>query len=67
MPWPKTGAPQYHAQVRLPNKGRAIKELVVCNNWDIERLDLLNSVALGCYQPSPEVLIVLCELYVGNW
>ena len=62
MPWPKTGATQYHAQIRLPNKGRTIKE-----RRDLERLYLLNSVALGCYQPFPEVLIVLSELYVGNW
>ncbi len=31
MPWPKTGATQYHAQLGLPDKGRAIKGLVVCN------------------------------------
>ena len=59
MPWPQTGATQYHAQLRLPNKGRVIKGLVVSNNWDLEPLDLLNSVALGCYQPFPVVLIVL--------
>ncbi len=55
MPWPKTGATQYHAQLGLPDKGRAIKGMVVCNNWDLEPLDLLNGLALGCYQPSPEV------------
>ena len=42
--------------VRTPDKGRAIKGLVVCNNWDLEPLDLLNGLALGCYQPSFEVL-----------
>ena len=42
-------------ELGLPDKGRAIKELVVCNNWDLEPLDLLNGLALGCYQPSPEV------------
>ena len=31
MPWPKSGATQYHAQLGLPDKGRAIKGLVVCN------------------------------------
>ena len=56
---PKTGATQYHAQLVLPYKGRAIKGLVVCNNWDLEPLDLLNGLALGCHQPSPEVLITL--------
>ena len=49
MPWPHTGATQYHAQFGLPDKGRAIKGLVVCNKWDLEPLDLLNGLALGCY------------------
>ena len=59
MPYPQTGATQYHAQLGLPDKGRAINGLVVCNYLDLEPLDLLNGLALGCYQPSPEVLIVL--------
>ena len=29
MPWPQTGATYYHAQLGLPDKGRAIKGLVV--------------------------------------
>ncbi len=57
MPWPETGATQYHAQLGLPDKGRAIG-LVVCNSWDLEPWDLLNGLALGCYQPYPEVLLV---------
>ena len=59
MPWPQTGATHYHAQLGLPDKGRAIKGLDVFNNWDLEPMDLLNGLALGCYQPSPEVLIFL--------
>ncbi len=59
MPWPQTCATQYHAQLGLLDKGRAIKVLVVCNNWDLEPLDLLNCLALGCYQPYHDVLIVL--------
>ena len=55
----RTGATQYHEQLGLPDKGRAIKGLVVTNNWDLEPLDFLNGLALGCYQPSPKVLIVL--------
>ena len=47
----QTGATQFHVQLGLPDKGRAIKELVVCNNWDLEPLDLLNGLALGSYQP----------------
>ena len=27
MSWPQTGVTQYHAQLRLPDKGRAIKDL----------------------------------------
>ncbi len=54
-PWPKTGATQKYAQVGLPDKGRAIKGLVVCNYWYLEPKDLLNGLALGYYQPSPEV------------
>ncbi len=55
MPWPQTGATHYHAQLRFPDKGLTIKGLVVCNSWDLEPLDLLNNLALGCYQLSPEV------------
>ncbi len=42
----------------LSDKGRAIKCLVVCNDWDLGLLKMLNGLALGCYQPSSEVLIV---------
>ena len=31
----QTGATQYLAQLGLPGKGRAMKGLVVCNNWDL--------------------------------
>ena len=58
MPWTQTAATQYHAELGLPDKGRPIKGLVVCNNWDLEPLDFLNGLALGCYQSSPELLIV---------
>ena len=57
MPWPKTDATQYHAQLGLPDKGRAIKGLVVGNNLDLEPWDLLNGLALGCYQLFPELWI----------
>ena len=59
MPWPQIGASQYHAQLGLSDKGRAVKGLIVCNNKDLEPLDLQNGLALGCYQPFLEVLIVL--------
>ncbi len=48
--------PKFHAQLGLPDKGRAIKALVVCNSWDLEPLDLLNGLVLGSNQPSPDVL-----------
>ena len=56
------GSTQYHAWLGLPDKGRDIKGLVVCNNLDLEPLNLLNGLNLGCYQPSPEVIILLYKL-----
>ena len=47
MPWPQTGSTQYHAQLGLPHKGRAIKGFVIYNNWVLQPLDLLNGLALG--------------------
>ncbi len=41
MPWPQTGATQYHVQSGLPDKGRAIKGLAVYNSWDLEPFNLL--------------------------
>ena len=52
MPWPQTGATQSHAQLGLPDKGHAIKGLVVCNNWDLEPLE-------PAKRSGTEVLIVL--------
>ena len=60
----QTGATQYHAQLGLPDKGYAINGLVVCNNWDFEPFNLVNGLALGCYQPSTEVLIVSFARYM---
>ncbi len=57
MPWPQTDATHYHAQLRLPDKGRAIKELVFCYSWDLEPQDLLYDLALGYYQPTCEVFM----------
>ena len=55
MPWTQTGVNQYHTLSGVPDIGRAMKGFVVCNDWDLEPVDLLNGVALGCYQSSPEV------------
>ncbi len=55
MPWPQTGATFYHVQLGHPDKERAIKGFVVCYSWDLELKDLLNCLALGWYQPSPDV------------
>ncbi len=69
MPWSITGATQYLAQLGLTDKCRTIKGLDVCNNWDLEPLDLLNGLALGYDQPSPEVLIVhvIYNLLFNGW
>ena len=48
MAWPKTDATHNHSNLGLPDKGRSIKEFVVCNSWNLEP-----SLALGCYQLSP--------------
>ena len=37
MPLPKTVATHYHAQLGPPDKGRAIKGLVVC--WSMARIN----------------------------
>ena len=36
MPWTLKDANDYHAQLGLPGKGRAIKGLIVYNGWNIE-------------------------------
>ena len=50
MPWLQTGATQYLAQLGLPDKGRAIKGLVVCNNWDLKDSVILGIITLHWYQ-----------------
>ena len=72
VPWPQTGATQYHTQLGLPYKGRAIKGLVVCNDWNLEPLDILSGLAVDCYQPSfPEEVWknfpFLKRLYTFYW
>ncbi len=69
MPWPKTCATQYHAIAQLGLPGRAIKGMAVCNSWDLESWDLLNGLALGWYQLSPEVWLVCVSLvkYICKW
>ncbi len=51
MSWPQTGATHYHAQLGIRDNDRAIKGFIMCNDWNLEPLDL----ALVCYQLSPEV------------
>ena len=57
MRWPKTGATYYHTQLGLPDRGRTIKGLFLCNSWDFSAFGLLQRVALRCYQPSLELII----------
>ncbi len=35
MPWAQAGATQFYAHLRLIDKGRAIRWLVVCNDLDL--------------------------------
>ena len=68
MLWYITGATHYHAYLGLPDKSRIIKGLVVCNDWDLEPLDLLTGQTLG-YQPSPrryESYDILSSKITGN-
>ena len=53
-------------QLGLPDKGRAIKGFVVRNNCDLEPLDLLNGLVLGCYQLSPELLTYCTGLLLSE-
>ena len=54
MYWPKTCATHYHAQVLTSRRGMC-NQRVGCLQWlDLEPLDELNDIALGCYQPSPK-------------
>ncbi len=66
MPWPKTGATHFHTQLGLSYKYCAIKGLVVFNGWDLEPLDELNDIALGCYQPSPKSTSFECHAVFGH-
>ncbi len=45
MPWPQTGVTHYHAQFGPPDKGRAIKGLVVC--WSMARINDLRDGSIG--------------------
>ncbi len=58
MSWPQIGATQYHEQLGLPDKGHVIKRLVVCNDWDLEPLDLLNALAL--------IIIIYLDYYTNT-
>ena len=48
----------------LADKGCVIK---VCNSSDLEPLDLLNDLALGCCQMSHDLLIVLILHFFIRW
>ena len=57
LPWLKTVLTLCHAKLGLPDRGRAIKGLFLCNSWDFSAFGLLQRVALRCYQPSLELII----------
>ena len=52
----------YHVQSGISDKGCAIKGLVVRNCRDLESFEMFNCLALGCYQPSPDILIYISPL-----
>ncbi len=62
----ETGETHYHAQLGLPDKRRAIIVLVVCNVCDLESLDVLNGLALGCHEPCPQVYLLFIDSVI-NW
>ncbi len=71
MPWPQTGATQYHAQLGLPVKGRANKRLVVSSNWDLKPLDLLKGLALRLLSTVPwginrKLCMIICCPFLGK-
>ena len=47
MSWPQTGSAQNHVQLGPSDKSRAIKGLVVYNDWDLEPSKLLYGLSLG--------------------
>ncbi len=51
MPWLKIGSNNYYVLLGLPDKGRAINELIVFNDLDQEPLDLLNGLAKVVINP----------------
>ena len=61
MPWPKTGATLYNAELGLPDKGRAIKWLVVCNSMNLEPWDLLK---LSCLRLLSTVPCGMTRMYL---
>ena len=58
--FPKTGKTHYHAQLGRPDKGRAIKELIVCNSWNVSSFE--PTIQISFYLPSLELLGVYLKL-----
>ena len=56
----KTGKTHYHAQLGRPDKGGAIKELVVFNSWNVSSLE--PTIQISFYLPSLELLGVYLKL-----
>ena len=64
MHWAKTGYTHCHAPLGLSDKGPAIKGLVIYHSRDLERLDMLNGLALACYEPPYDILFLSNVLYL---
>ena len=41
--------------IRTSKQRSCNQKVGFCDNWDLKPLELLNRLALGCYQPYPEV------------
>ena len=67
MPWPITGANKCYVRLELPDKGRSIKVLIVCNSSDLEPLYLLNSLALGYHQPYEDSEYSPLKILIKSW
>ena len=62
IPLSKSGATHYHAH--RTSRQRLCNQMIGCLQWMGSKAfeDLLNGLALGCYQPYPEVGRIVCKI-----
>ena len=63
----KSSETHYNVQLGLSDKGRTVKGLVVCNDWDLEPLDLLKCLALSFLKLSQEIWYVWQHFWFPTW